>query len=136
MAVLRRGACQYATYLYLKSLLLFHHQSIRDPVVLLCESYKKLGTGLTRRNPFLPAAFADDIETRHSSQRYSFRLFNGLMNWKASKQRTVTINSTEAELLAVSSAGKELLWWNRFFESIELALPYTTQIQCDNTQTI
>lgn len=98
------GRANMPTYLYLKALLLFHHQSIRDPAVLLSESYKKPGTGLTRRNPFLPAAFADDIETRHSTQGYSFRLFNGLMNWKASKQRTVTINSTEAELLGVSSA--------------------------------
>lgn len=82
------------------------------------------------------AAFADDLETRYSSQGYCFKLFGGLIDWKASKQRTVTTSSTEAELLAVSNTGKELLWWNRFFEAIDFHLNMTPHIQCDNRQTI
>lgn len=32
---------------------------------------------------------------------------NGVIDWKASKQKTVTTSSTEAELLAVSTTAKE-----------------------------
>ena len=82
------------------------------------------------------ASYADDTETRHSSQGYCFRLFEGMIDWKASKQKTVTTSSTEAELLAVSHASKEILWWNRFFESIYFELGHAVRIQCDNMQTI
>jgi hypothetical protein len=53
------------------------------------------------------ASFADDPDTRRSSQGYVFQLFNGVIDWKASKQRTITTSSTEAELLALSHAAKE-----------------------------
>ena len=82
------------------------------------------------------ASFADDSSTRYSSQGYAFKLFNGMIDWKASKQRTVTTSSTEAELLAISAAGKELIWWTRFFQSINFHLDHPTSIQCDNRQTI
>ena len=48
----------------------------------------------------------------------------------------MTISSTEAELLAISATGKELIWWRRFFESINFTLNQTCLIQCDNAQTI
>ena len=82
------------------------------------------------------ASFADDVDTRHSSQGYCFRLFGGLIDWKASKQRTVTTSSTEAELLAISTASKELIWWTRFFEAISFIPQDVTEIECDNKQTI
>ena len=31
------------------------------------------------------ASFADDSSTRYSSQDYAFKLFNGMIDWKASK---------------------------------------------------
>ena len=82
------------------------------------------------------ASYGDDIYTRHSSQGYCFRLFNGMIDWKASKQKTVTTSSTEAELLAISNAAKELIWWRRFFNAIEFKLDPEIRIQCDNVQTI
>ena len=65
------------------------------------------------------ASFADNICTRFSSQGYAFKLFGGLIDWKANKQKTVTLSSTEAELLAMSQTGKETLWWNRLFNLLE-----------------
>lgn len=82
------------------------------------------------------ASFANDPDTRQSSQGYAFMLFNGVIDWKASKQKTVTTSSTEAELLALSTTGKELIWWTRFFESINFSPGHDTYIQCDNMQTI
>ena len=82
------------------------------------------------------ASYADDVNTRHSSQGYCFRLFGGMIDWKATKQKTVTTSSTEAELLAISQAAKEFLWWSRFFESINFNVGNPSHIQCDNIQTI
>ena len=78
------------------------------------------------------ASFADDLRTRFSSQGYAFKLFGGLIDWKANKQKTVTLSSTEAELLAVSQAAKETLWWSRLFDLIEFDPGHQVAIQCDN----
>ena len=82
------------------------------------------------------ASFADDTQTRFSSQGYAFKLFGGLIDWKANKQKTVTLSSTEAELLAISQVGKETLWWTRLFDLLEFDPGHKVVIQCDNQQTI
>jgi hypothetical protein len=76
--------------------------------------------------------FVDDIKIRRSSEGYLFKLFGGLIDWRASKQRTVTTSITEAKLLALSSAVKEVIWWKRFFQSIDLELDHELVLQCDN----
>lgn len=82
------------------------------------------------------ASFADDVDTRQSSNGYCFKLFDGLIDWKASKQKTVTTSSTEAELLAMSMTANTKMWWDRFFDSIEMRMGGSTHIECDNRQTI
>ena len=52
------------------------------------------------------ASFADDNATRHSTQGYLVKLFNGPIMWQSSKQKTVSTSTTEAELLALSHVGK------------------------------
>jgi hypothetical protein len=56
------------------------------------------------------AAFADDPITRYSTEGYLFKLFNRPIDWRSTKQKTVTTSSTEAELLALSHAAKEVIW--------------------------
>ena len=82
------------------------------------------------------ASFGNDPDTRQSSQGYVFKPFNGVIDWKASKRRTVTTSSTEAELLAISSTAKEAMWWGRFFEAINFEPGHEIFIQCDSKQTI
>jgi hypothetical protein len=82
------------------------------------------------------AAFSDDPNTRFSSDGYLMQLYRGPIDWKASKQRTVTLSTTEAELLSVSHAGKEIMWWKRFFESIRFDPQQDLFIYCDNQQTV
>jgi hypothetical protein len=48
----------------------------------------------------------------------------------------VATSTTEAELLALSSAAKEALWWKRFFQSVNLELDHELVLQCDNKQTV
>jgi hypothetical protein len=92
-----------------------------------------------QQNVFLcssDASFATDKQTRKSHQGYVFQLFSGPVDWKASKQRTVTTSSTEAEFLALSQTAKELIWWSRFFKQIDLNPDHHLFIQCDNQATI
>ena len=82
------------------------------------------------------AAFADDPETRRSSQAFVISLFGGLINWKASRQETVTTSSTEAELYALSLTGGETMALQRLFRDLALDLGEPWRIFCDNQQTI
>ena len=64
------------------------------------------------------------------------KLFGGPILWKAGKQDTVTTSSTEAELLALSSAAKEEYALRRLFEEIELDIEQAWSLVCDNLQTL
>jgi hypothetical protein len=65
------------------------------------------------------AAYADEPDTRRSSEGYLFKLYGLPVDWKAAVQKTVTKSTTEAELLALSRAGGEMEWWNRLFREIQ-----------------
>ncbi|KAM4055440.1 reverse transcriptase (RNA-dependent DNA polymerase) [Hirsutella rhossiliensis] len=82
------------------------------------------------------AAFADNPDSRKSSQGCLITLFNGPIWWNATKQATVTTSSTEAELLAFTHTAKETLSLLRLFKQIDLQLDNDPIIECDNTQTI
>jgi len=82
------------------------------------------------------ASYADHKSTRKSSQGYIFFLFGGPIDWKATLQRCVTKSTTEAELIAASSAGTELIWWWRVFKAIDFNPDNEQILYCDNQQTI
>ena len=75
-------------------------------------------------------------EDRKSTQGIVYQLFGGTISYKSSKQTTVTKSSTEAELLALSFAGSELIYWTRLFAQIGLHLDDSSALYCDNQQTI
>jgi len=63
-------------------------------------------------------------------------LFGGLINWKATLQQLVTRLTTKAELLSLSIAAVEIIWWQRFFKAVGLSLKRDFTLLCDNMQTI
>lgn len=82
------------------------------------------------------ASFADDSESRRSSQGYIVQLFGGPIIWKAARQSTVTTSTTEAELLALEHVAKESTALKRFLYELRLDLGVAWEIFCDNQQTI
>ena len=82
------------------------------------------------------ASFGNCATTRRSSEGYLFKLFGGPIDWVSVKQKTVTTSTTEAELLALTHAATEALWWNRLFEDIGFRLDHELVINCDNQQII
>ena len=97
--------------------------------------YSNKNEGTTVFTGASDAAYADNPD-RKSSEGYIFSLFGGPIDWKAGKQKTVTTSTTEAELLALSRAAKEIRWWNRFFTAIGFDIEHQPFISCDNQQTI
>jgi hypothetical protein len=85
---------------------------------------------------FTDASFADDSNTRRSSQGWLMILYGGPVAWNASKQATVTTSSTEAELLGLSFAAKEVIATMRLFAGLRFHLDENLIIWCDNKQTI
>jgi hypothetical protein len=77
-----------------------------------------------------------DHEDRKSSAGYICQVFGGPVDWKASKQPTVTTSTTEAELLGLSEAGKHLQWWRRLLQNVGLKLSHPITIDCDNERTV
>jgi hypothetical protein len=54
------------------------------------------------------AAFANE-KGRKSAEDYIFKLFEGLIDWAAKKQTTMSTSITEIELLAMLHVGKEFI---------------------------
>ncbi|QSS56224.1 hypothetical protein I7I53_04378 [Histoplasma capsulatum var. duboisii H88] len=81
------------------------------------------------------ASFAGNSD-RRSAEGYIFKLFGGPVDWKSKRQRVITTSTTEAELLAISQAGKESIWWKRFFDHLGFDPGHKISIKCDNRQTI
>lgn len=64
------------------------------------------------------SSFADNLIDRKSSQAYVMKLFGGIIGWRANKQDTVTTSTTEAELLALAQAAKEVLFMSRLLKEL------------------
>ena len=82
------------------------------------------------------ASFADNPETRKSTQGYLIKLFSRPIMWQSSKQKTVTTSTTEAELLSLSHTARETIGLYRLFEQIQFDPEQQPRILCDNQQTV
>jgi hypothetical protein len=81
------------------------------------------------------ASFADN-QDRRSSAGYICQVYGGPVDWKATKQPTVTTSTTEAELLGLSDAARSLQWWKRFLDRISFKPSHAITLRCDNQQTV
>ena len=63
--------------------------------------------------------WAVDVDDRKSTGGYVFLLQNGAISWKAKKQTTVALSSTEVEYVAASEAAKEAIWLRRLFIELD-----------------
>ncbi|KAJ5748146.1 uncharacterized protein N7511_009842 [Penicillium nucicola] len=81
------------------------------------------------------ASYADHKD-RRSSAGYICQVYGGPVDWKATKQRTVTTSTTEAELLGLSEAGKHLQWWRRLLSHVGFDASHVITIECDNERAI
>ena len=78
------------------------------------------------------ASFADNLETRKSTQGYLIKLFGRAIIQQSSKQKTITTSTTEAELLSLSNTAREIVALYRLFQQIQFNPEYQPCILCDN----
>ena len=58
---------------------------------------------------FNNAFYDDNLITCQSSERYIFCLFDCSIDWQTIQQTMIMISTTEAELLALTHAGKQIM---------------------------
>lgn len=71
-----------------------------------------------------------------SISSYGIFLFGGLVAWSASKQKSITLSSTEAEYMGLTHILKELLWIWVFISLIHLPIPHPFPLISDNRSSI
>jgi hypothetical protein len=125
------------------------HLSLANRAVRYLEATKYYAQQYTGLPTIDLVAYSDasyaDYPDRKSSQGFIICLGGNPFVWKASKQTTVTTSTTEAELLALTDAGKEAMLWKRALNNLRQYLPTnpddpeinsSVKVFCDNTQTI
>ena len=79
--------------------------------------------------------YAGDLEDRKSTSGYLFCYKGCLVSWNSSKQKTVSLSSTEIEYIALANAAKEALWLKQLLNELNKDANQTL-IYCDNKSTI
>lgn len=113
------------TYLWCSRYLSICYQGELDP-----STY-----GVTVFDSFADASFGNNLD-RKSAQGFVITLFNGLIDWKSSKQSTVTKSTTEAELIALSAAAKDVIWWKHLFSKLQFDPGHGFTVRNDNLQAV
>ncbi|CAI7849301.1 unnamed protein product, partial [Closterium sp. NIES-53] len=100
--------------------LLSHFLSVQPPpphlpslVFACCADYTPLwlwGKQPVTLTGFSDSSWADDAETRQSTQGYSFSLGTGVVSWRSTRASSVSGSSCEAKVYAAAMAAQELRW--------------------------
>ena len=73
---------------------------------------------------------------RWSVRGYCFSLGSGMVSWSSKKQKTITDSTCAAEYIAVSEAGKELVWLQALLTKISYKLDGASKLFCDNSAAV
>lgn len=85
---------------------------------------------------FSDADWASDIDKRRSCTGYVFKLSNGAISWKSTRQSTVALSSTEAEYMALSATIQEGIWLLQLCNELGQKLEMPITLKCDNQSAI
>lgn len=67
---------------------------------------------------YTDADMAGDLDSRKSTSGYIFTFSGGAISWQSRLQKCVSLSTTEAEYVAATEAGKEMLWLKRFLQEL------------------
>jgi hypothetical protein len=82
------------------------------------------------------ADWAGEPNTAKSTTGYAFSLGSGSLSWKAGTQSIVTHSSTEAELVALDEAARELEYLRQLLQEFDVDVDLPVDIFQDNMSTI
>jgi hypothetical protein len=72
--------------------------------------YKQSAPNKLNLTGYTDSDFAGCVEDRKSTSGYAFKYGNCLVSWNSSKQKTVSLSSTEAEYFGLTNSIKEMIW--------------------------
>ncbi|KAI4346140.1 hypothetical protein L6164_013215 [Bauhinia variegata] len=78
------------------------------------------GAGKPVLDGYTDADMAGDVDSRKSTSGYMMTFAGGAVSWQSKLQKCVALSSTEVEYIAITEAGKELLWMKRFLQELDL----------------
>jgi hypothetical protein len=67
---------------------------------------------------YVDSDLAGDVDTRKSTTGYVYTLGGTAVSWVSRLQKIVALSTTEAEYVAVTEAGKEMVWLQGFLEEL------------------
>jgi transposase InsO family protein len=85
---------------------------------------------------YCDADWASDVEERRSCTGYLFKMSGGAISWRSKRQATIALSSTEAEYMAMSESGCEVIWLRQLLGELLGELKKPTTIYCDNESAI
>uniref|UniRef100_A0AAG5DG86 Retrovirus-related Pol polyprotein from transposon TNT 1-94 n=1 Tax=Anopheles atroparvus TaxID=41427 RepID=A0AAG5DG86_ANOAO len=81
---------------------------------------------------YCDADWAGDTSDRKSCSGYLYRLGGGTISWTSRKQTCVAMSTMEAEYIALSEAGQQVVWLRRLLKEMDLEPLEATTIFEDN----
>lgn len=81
---------------------------------------------------WVDADWANCSQTRRSTSGFIFKVFGNTIIWSSRKQSLVTLSTTEAEYIALTSAAQETLWLQKLLVDLKLDFSLPTRIYEDN----
>ncbi|KAL0284258.1 UNVERIFIED_CONTAM: Retrovirus-related Pol polyprotein from transposon TNT 1-94 [Sesamum radiatum] len=84
------------------------------------------------------ASFQSDEDDAKSQSGFVFKLNDGVVAWKRSKQDTMADSTTKAEYIAASEAAKEAVWMKNYIQELGVvpSIAEPVVIFCDNNGAI
>ena len=67
---------------------------------------------------YVDVDFADDIDSRKSTNGFVFTLGGTAISWASNLQKIVTLSTTEVEHVAATEAGNEMIWLHGFLDEL------------------
>ena len=81
------------------------------------------------------ADWAGDKEDRRSTTGYCVYVNGNLISWNTKKQKTVALSTSEAELMAITEATKEIEWTQQILEEMGYGVRQAAVLFTDNQGT-
>ncbi|KAL4563015.1 hypothetical protein LXL04_027046 [Taraxacum kok-saghyz] len=96
------------------------------------------GLFLNRNSPITLTAFSDSDwggvhDAGRSTTAYILYLGSNIVSWKSTRQKSVSLSSTEAEYKALANASAELIWLKNLLLELGIIVKQTPTLFCDNT---
>ena len=122
---------------FLKRLLRYVKTTIEYSLV-----FTRSDSGNLKLKGYTDSDYAGDISDRKSTSGYIFMYGECTISWNSSKQKILSLSSTEAEYIGLTNAAKESIWYRQMLKEIKKSckdidvIDDDITLYCDNKSTI